>query len=404
MSGEDNQDSLSQVDGDKKPSSKSGRATAAWSGLHVAMPNLHQEQEFSMAHKSTTEEMKDCIILDNGSSLSLFANPKLVQNVRQSETKLLLATNAGVKENNKKAHVPEFGDAWFDQDAIANVFGFADVKKKHRITHNSDKEDAFLVHTDNGTIRFKVSPQGLCWCEVSQNCRDSLKNKIQETSNIVTVAAENRKNCAQQQFDCAELARKLCHNLGAPAVESFKSLLKANMIANCPVTTKDVNVAEKIFGRSVSSLKGKSARHSPKPVRTDVIEIPPELIEKHQEIELCMDTVCINKEGMLMTTNHTVKFRSLVPVNSKVKDECCRALDVILRKCNGAGFVVETIHCDEEHWSVMDNAKDNLDMHMNCANAFDHVPEAECNNRTIKERVWAGYHRLPCKKLPRVMI
>ena len=399
ISGEDDDQSSSQDDKDKKPSGKTG-----WSGLHVDMSNLHQECDCSMAHKSACKDMKDCIILDNGSTLSLFANPELVKNMRQTDDKLLLATNAGMKENNKKAHVPEFGDVWFDQDAIANIFGFADVKKKHRITCDSDKEDAFLVHTKEGIVKFEASPQGLCRHKVSENYRNSLKDEIQETSNIVATVAENRKNCTQRQFDRAKMARKLYHNLGTPTVQNFKSLLKANMIANCPVMAEDVNIAEKIFGPSVSSLKGKSARTTPKPVRADVIEIPPELIEKHREIELCMDAMCVNKEGMLTAIDRTIKFRSLVPIDSKVKAEHCRALDVILRKCNSAGFVIKMTHCDGEYRSMMDEVKDNLDVDVNCANAFDHVPEAERNNRTIKERVRAACHRLPCKKLPRVMM
>lgn len=44
---------------------------------------------------------------------------------------------------------------------------------------------------------------------------------------------------------------------------------------------------------------------------------------------------------------------------------------------------------------MMDEVKDNLDVDMNYANAFDHVPEAERNNRTIKDRFRAAYHRLP---------
>ena len=84
--------------------------------------------------------------------------------------------------------------------------------------------------------------------------------------------------------------------------------LKANTIANCPATTEDVNIAKKIFGPSLSSLKGKSARQTPKPVREDFIEMPPEIVEKHREIELCMDAVFINNEGMLTAVDRTVKF------------------------------------------------------------------------------------------------
>ena len=41
---------------------------------------------------------------------------------------------------------------------------------------------------------------------------------------------------------------------------------------------------------------------------------------------------------------------------------------------------------------------------MNYANVQDHIPEAECNIRTIKEQVRVAYHRLPYKALPKVMI
>jgi hypothetical protein len=41
---------------------------------------------------------------------------------------------------------------------------------------------------------------------------------------------------------------------------------------------------------------------------------------------------------------------------------------------------------------------------MNFTNAQDHVPEAERNNHTIKERIRAAYHRLPYKAIPRIMI
>jgi hypothetical protein len=53
---------------------------------------------------------------------------------------------------------------------------------------------------------------------------------------------------------------------------------------------------------------------------------------------------------------------------------------------------------------MMDKVKDDLGACMNFTNALDHVPEAERNNRTIKERVRAAYHQLPYKALPRQLI
>ena len=109
----------------------------------------------------------------------------------------------------------------------------------------------------------------------------------------------------------------------------------------------------------------------------DVKEIPPELIKKHRQVKPCMDTMFINNKGMLAAIDQTIKFRSLVPIDSKQKDEHCCALDVILCKCNSTGFRIKIIHCDREYCSMMEDVKDNLDVQMNCANPLDHVPEAE---------------------------
>ena len=46
------------------------------------------------------------------------------------------------------------------------------------------------------------------------------------------------------------------------------------------MTVEDVNIAEKIFGPDMGTLKGKTTRRKPKPVTTDTVEILPEIKEK----------------------------------------------------------------------------------------------------------------------------
>ena len=53
---------------------------------------------------------------------------------------------------------------------------------------------------------------------------------------------------------------------------------------------------------------------------------------------------------------------------------------------------------------MMEVIKEKLDIILNYTNAGDHVPEAERNNRTIKERFRTAFHRLPFKAMPRIMI
>jgi hypothetical protein len=160
--------------------------------------------------------------------------------------------------------------------------------------------------------------------------------------------AKNRKGYMLRQFERAKEARELYHIVGTPAMNNFKSLLLMNVIQNCPVTVEHVNISEKIFGPDMSSLKGKSTRRKPKPVRSDLIEIPQEIITKHHDIDLCMDAMYVAECGMLTAIDRTIKFQSLVPMNTKQHIEYYRALNQILRHYNQAGFMIRTIHCNGE--------------------------------------------------------
>ena len=77
-------------------------------------------------------------------------------------------------------------------------------------------------------------------------------------SHLVSTVKENKTGFSKCQYERALIARKLYHILGSPTVEAYKAMLKGNVIKNCPVTQEDVNIAQKIFGPAISTLKGKS--------------------------------------------------------------------------------------------------------------------------------------------------
>jgi hypothetical protein len=191
----------------------------------------------------------------------------MVTNIRESKTTLELATNAGTRTTKKIANVPGYGMVWYDKTAIANIFGLSKLEKKHRVTYDSEKELAFIVHMSNNTLKFECNPKGLCTYKVSDEY-------LKKQSHLINTVKENRVGYTQRQFEQAKRAQELYHIVGTPRIEPFNTLIKMNAIKNCPVTTEDVNNAEKIFGASMSSLRGKSTRRKSTPVREDTIEIP----------------------------------------------------------------------------------------------------------------------------------
>ena len=53
-----------------------------------------------------------------------FSNPNYIYDNFTVDDGLYLVTNGGILETNNKAKVPGFGDVWFDQKAITNIFSF----------------------------------------------------------------------------------------------------------------------------------------------------------------------------------------------------------------------------------------------------------------------------------------
>ena len=134
----------------------------------MQMETHHQKRE-------TLRDKKDWILLDSGSSVGLFHNRNLVKNVKKTDRLLELATNVGTRRNDTVAEVPAYGEVWFDQDAIANVFSLAEMVDQYRVTFDSAIEDAFHVHLPDKVIKFKRSPEGLYFYPVSEEYKDTMK-------------------------------------------------------------------------------------------------------------------------------------------------------------------------------------------------------------------------------------
>jgi hypothetical protein len=170
------------------------------------------------------------------------------------------------------------------------------MAKRHRITYDSNKEDTFTVYLPDKRIKFTKTDQGLY----------VFKPKIRKTNRIesqfVNTTDENKTFFTTRRVDKAKQARELYHALGTPSIQFSKAILCMNLIANNPVTTEDIEIAEEIFGPDISSLKGKTTKRKPALVISDYIEIPPELTIKQQDVTLCID--CMKIQWFVIFDNH----------------------------------------------------------------------------------------------------
>jgi hypothetical protein len=76
------------------------------------------------------------------------------------------------------------------------------------------------------------------------------------------------------------------------------------------------DIAKKILVGDIGTLKGTSTRHIPKPAKEDLAEIPPELLEEHQDLTYCMDMVYVNGMPIMTGIDQSIWCRGLVPLTS----------------------------------------------------------------------------------------
>jgi hypothetical protein len=203
-----------------------------------------------------------------------------------------------------------------------------------------------------------------------------------------------------RQVERVKLMRKINHALGSPPLQGLKTIVTTNSVKNLPTTLEDVKTKEMIFVTDVGILKGKMFRSKPLPVSSDYIEILKELINNHQEVTLCVDIMKINVLSFLTTISSKIMYSTTEFKGPKLQ-ECFRQC---FQLNNRAGFKVTTINCDNEFQPIMKDVEKIYGVRMNYANPQEHVPEIEQSIQVIKERFRDVFHRLPFKRIPKIMI
>ena len=273
---------------------------------------------------------------------------------------------------------------------------------------DTDIENCINVHCPSGIVKFTLNENGIYafkpGAKYLEYVAEENAKQLQELGLLVSTVKENRMGFTDREFREAVRACDLYHKVGCPTVQNFKALLKMNFISNCPVTPEHVDRAEKIFGPDVATLKGKSTRQRPKPVRTDWVEIPPEIFDNHPNLIWCMDIMYVNGMPFLTGIDKTIRYRTTISLSDRTADTLYEAIDVAFRQYNKAGFTISWIYCDGEFKPLMNQVIDELDVQLNCASKNEHVGDAERNNRTAGDHLRTMFHHSPYDTPPKVML
>ena len=186
----------------------------------------------------------------------------MIQSVSNAKETLQLATNNSTMETteqallNQRAGIPTANKVWFDEDAMTNVFSLANMVKRYRVTFDSSKENAFVVHTNEGPVRFSVTKDNLYALDMADSgvkTKQTLTADSHVQFSFIQSRRDNETFYTRRQLQRASTARNLLHALGNSSIRDLKAVLRIDTIKNCPVTIHDIDIMERVYGPDVAT-------------------------------------------------------------------------------------------------------------------------------------------------------
>ena len=214
--------------------------------------------------------------------------------------------------------------------------------------------------------------------------------------------ADRAEGYSKRQVQDAKEAEQFRAVIGYPSTRDYKAMIKGSMLKNCPVLPEDVNRAEEIFGKNVPSLKGKTIRKKPDPVRHDIISVPPHILEKNNKVVLDIDVFFVNKIPFFHTLSQNLYFGTVQNVPDSKSKTILSSLTLVIKLYASRGFRIRVVNGDNAFEPLREGLSE-MAITLNITAAKEHVPCIERRQRVIKERCQAIRHSLPFTTVPRII-
>jgi hypothetical protein len=266
-----------------------------------------------------------------------------------------------------------------------------------------EKNICVTFHSKEGNVFQLIRPDGTArtFTESSNGLYFSIMEPVGTA--MVTTVEQNKAKYTKSDYLQAVLARKIQGIIGRPGTKEFACIVKDGLLPNCPITPKDIEAAEDIFGKDIGAIKGKTTRQAPERVRMTGVTLPTELLDRYKTVTLCGDIMFVNKIPFFVSISRNLKFGTAEMIANRQQKTVFNAVEHVCKLYRGRGFKVEFILMDNE-FECMRGDLANLGVGLNTTAHDEHVGDIERFIRTIKERARCLYNTLPYKKMPTRMI
>ena len=221
------------------------------------------------------------VFLDNESTMDLFFNPDLVEDIKKVKRPLRIQSNSREIYVNHKSKIHRYNNmVWFSRIAITNTILLKNLTEQYRVTYDSN-DHIFIVHREGKDLSnsyFIMHDSSLHYYEATK------KDLV-----FLNTVSKNNEGFSKRQIKSAVKSRELQHTLVFTTVKELKWIIRSNQIQYCPVETEDVDNAELIWGKDVPYLKCKTTRKKPIKVTEYLIRVPKEFSKLNKDLFLTMD-------------------------------------------------------------------------------------------------------------------
>jgi len=173
-------------------------------------------------------------------------------------------------------------------------------------------------------------------------------------------------------------------------MKDFKLVIQSNQIKDCLVMVKDINMANKIWGKNIAMLKGKTTQSRPAPVAWGFVKIPLELRKLHKEVFLTMDIFFVNKIPFFFMLSCKICFTAVNHLANCTVPEIFKAFHEISQYYLQHGFCIMMVHANGkfDHLKLLITTMPGGPM-VNLAIVSEHIPKIEQHICIVKERCCA---------------
>jgi hypothetical protein len=218
---------------------------------------------------------------------------------------------------------------------------------------------------------------------------------------LVNTVRENFEGYSRHEVEKAKEARRIQGMIANPTEKEFAGMVREQLLTNCPVTVRDIDNANRIFGPDLTNLRGETTRTKPEHVRVEYVQIPRDFVQLHKYVTLVADVMFVNGLPFLVTSLRGLSLVTIEHLPSRTAKRLVQTLERVFKIYVTAAFIIQTTMMDMEFEKLRP-----LMPHvaLNTTAAQEHVGEIEQKIRVIKERARGTFNTMPYKKLPRVMV